>query len=162
MKEKKYLIAEGLDAAYVDSLAMLGISGIANMLSAIKTARLLEMTSDDVIMTIATDSAEMYQSRLHELTAERGNYSGIQAIKDMEKCLYGTGADFIKELNYQDRKAIHNLKYFTWVEQQAKDIQDLNQLWYDREIWDAIFMQDKKLDEMIMEFNDETGVLKSL
>jgi cysteine synthase len=99
---------------------------------------------------------------LLELTAERGIYSGLQAAKDMERCLYGTKADYIKELTYNDRKAIHNLKYFTWVEQQAKEIQDLNQLWSDREIWDNIFHQDQKLDEMIQEFNEETGVLKSL
>lgn len=159
---KKYLVSEGVEPAFAESLSMLGISGISNLLSAIKTAKLLEMNSDDVIMTIATDSAEMYRSRLHELTGERGPYSGLQAAKDMEKCLYGAKSDYIKELNYQDRKAIHNLKYFTWVEQQAKEIQDLNQLWYDREIWDCIFHQDKKLDEMIQEFNEETGVLKRI
>ena len=57
---------------------------------------------------------------------------------------------------------IHNLKYFTWVEQQAKEIEDLNQLWYDREIWNKVFHQNEKLDEMINEFNEETGVLKKL
>jgi len=159
---KVFLKLSGIKAELVDSLELLGISGISNMLSAIKTAKLFEMTSDDVIMTIATDSAVMYQSRLDELTAERGAYSQIQAVKDQEKCIYGTKTDYIKELTYQDRKAIHNLKYFTWVEQQAKEIEDLNQLWYDRKIWDDIFHQNLKLDEMINEFNEETGVLKQL
>jgi hypothetical protein len=76
--------------------------------------------------------------------------------------LFGTKADYIKELTYTDRKAIHNLKYFTWVEQQGKEIEDLNQLWYDRELWRQIFHQNEKLDEMINEFNTETGVLKNL
>lgn len=159
---KQYLKSIGISQENIDSLELLGISGISNMLSAIKTAKHFEMTSDDVIMTIATDSAVMYQSRLEELAAEKGAYSNIQAIKDYEKCLLGTKTDYIKELTYNDRKMIHNLKYFTWVEQQAKDVEDLNQLWYDREIWDQIFHQDVKLDEMINEFNEETGVLKNL
>jgi len=159
---KEYLKSSGIDTAFIDSLEVLGISGISNLLSAIKTAKLYEMTSDDVIMTIATDSAVMYQSRLDELTTERGKYSQMQAVKDHEKCLFGTKSDYIKDLTYNDRKMIHNLKYFTWVEQQGKEIEDLNQLWYDREIWDKIFGQNEKLDEMINQFNEETGVLKKL
>lgn len=159
---KEYLKSSGIDAALVEQLQLLGISGIANMLSAIKTAKLFEMTSDDVVMTIATDSAEMYQSRLDELTAERGSYSNLQAVKDHEKCVLGTRTDYIKDLTYNDRKMIHNLKYFTWVEQQAKEIEDLNQLWYDRELWDRVFHQNEKWDEMINAFNEETGVLKKM
>jgi hypothetical protein len=52
----------------------------------------------------------------------------LQAVKDYEKCMLGQKTDNMKELTYNDRKAIHNLKYFTWVEQQAKEIEDLNQL----------------------------------
>ena len=159
---KEYLKSSGIDSNFIDSLEALGISGISNLLSAIKTAKLFEMTSDDVIMTIATDSAVMYQSRLEELNEEKGKYSQLQAAKDHEKCLFGTKTDYIKELTYNDRKAIHNLKYFTWVEQQAKEIEDLNQLWYDRDIWDKIFKQNESLDEMINDFNEETGVLKKL
>ena len=59
----------------------------------------------------------------------------------------------MKELTYTDRKMIHNLKYFTWVEQQERSIEDLNQLWYDRKIWKNIFDQPVKWDEMIEEFN---------
>ena len=118
------------------------------------------MTSDDVIVTIATDSADMYKSRIDELTAERGKYSNIQAVKDFEKCMLGTSPDYMKELTYNDRKAIHNLKYYTWIEQQAKELEDLNQLWYDREIWNKLFAQVNRWDELIKEFNDRTGLLK--
>ena len=159
---KQYLRAIGVSQENIAPLELLGISGISNLLSAIKTAKYFEMTSDDIIMTLATDSADMYQSRLEELKMERGEYKNIQAIKDFEKCLLGTTTDYIKELTYTDRKMLHNLKYFTWVEQQAKDIEDLNQLWYDREIWDKIFHQNEAWDKMINEFNEETGVLKNL
>lgn len=152
-KGKNYLANEGLDKNFVDKLELIGISGIANIISAIKTAKYYELTSDDVIVTLATDAANMYTSRLKELTDERGEYSEMQAGKDFERCLLGTETSNMKELTYADRKAIHNLKYFTWVEQQERTVEDLNQLWYDRNIWHSLFNQPLKWDEMIEEFN---------
>lgn len=157
-----YLKSCGVDPLLVDRLNLLGISCIANILSSIKTAKYYEMTSDDVVITIATDSAEMYTSRLAELTQEKGPYSELQAAKDMEKCILGQTTDHLKELTFYDRKAIHNLKYFTWIEQQAKELEDLNQLWNDRNIWEQQFNQADRWDEMINEFNEEAGVLKRL
>jgi cysteine synthase A len=159
---QKYLKSMGLSDELVAQLPLMGISSIANMLSAIKTAKYFEMTSDDVIVTIATDSVDMYNSRVEELREERGEYNEVQAIKDYEKCMLGQQTDNMRELNYQDQKAIHNLKYFTWVEQQAKDVKDLNQLWYDREIWHKLFTQVDVWDELIEEFNERTGLLKTL
>ena len=157
---KKYLAGSGTDQELIEQLGMIGISGIANVLSAIKTARHFDLGGDDVLITIATDSAEMYGSRLEELTAERGSYSMVQAIKDHEKCMLGTTTDYMKELTYDDQKVIHNLKYFTWIEQQEKDVEDLRKLWDDRTIWPKIFSQPARWDELINEFNDRTGLLK--
>ena len=159
---KKYLKSQGVSEEIIQVLPLLGISGIGNLLSAIKTAQYYEMTSDDIILTIATDSSEMYLSRIEELKEERGDYTEVQATKDFEKCIFGQHTDNMRELNYQDRRAIHNLKYFTWVEQQAKDVADLEQLWYDREIWDTMFNQVHRWDELINEFNERTGVLKGI
>lgn len=159
---KNYLKTSGIYSYLVDKLGLLGISGIANILSAIKTAKHFELTSEDYIFTIATDSAEMYQSRIEEENELKGAYNKTQAAKDFEKCMLGTRADYLKEFTYYDRKAVHNLKYFTWVEQQGKSVEDLNQLWYDREIWPKIFNQNVKWDEMINEFNEATGVLKKM
>jgi len=155
-----YLRSFGIPNEIINDLHLIGISGIGNLLSAIKTAKYYEMTSEDVVITIATDSADMYGSRIEEQTAEKGQYSTLQAAKDFEKCLLGERTDNMKELNYNDRKAIHNLKYYTWIEQQAKELEDLNQMWYDREIWDQIFHQTERWDELINEFNERTGLLK--
>lgn len=157
-----YLKSLGIDQSVINNLHLIGISGIGNMLSAIKTAKYFEMTGDDIIVTIATDSADMYKSRVEELNVEKGKYNNIQAIKDFEKCILGTRTDSMKELTYNDRKAIHNLKYYTWVEQQGKDIEDLNQLWYDRDIWNNLFSQVNQWDKLINEFNERTGLLKGL
>ncbi len=155
-----YLVSAGVDQPLVDQLELIGISGIANILSAIKTAKHFDLTGDDILMTIATDSAEMYVSRLTELNAERGAYTLLQAAKDHEKCMLGTTTDYMKELTYDDQKVIHNLKYFTWIEQQEKEVADLRQLWDDREIWPKIFSQPARWDELINEFNERTGLLK--
>lgn len=159
---KEYLESAGVDPEVVDSLGLMGISSISNLLSSIKTAKYYEMTSDDIIFTIATDSADMYRSRLVELKNERGEYSELQAAKDMEKCIYGIRTDHTRELTYMDQKTVHNLKYFTWREQQEKEVEDLDRLWYDREIWGKIFNQPARWDELIEEFNDMTGLLKKL
>jgi cysteine synthase len=161
-KGHEYLKMAGIDPTIISALHLIGISGISNIISSIKAARYFEMTSDDVVITIATDSADMYKSRIDELREERGNYSPEQAIKDFEKCLLGTVTDNMKEFCYNDRKAIHNLKYYTWVEQQGKETEDLNQLWYDRDIWNKMFSQVTRWDELIKEFNDRTGLLKEL
>jgi hypothetical protein len=159
---KAYLKSSGIPDETINRLDLLGISSIGNMLSAIKTAKYYEMTSDDVIFSLATDSMEMYQSRLEEQTKANGAYNRDQAIKDFERCILGQATDHLKDLTYYDRRTIHNLKYYTWVEQQAKDVADLEQLWSDRDIWPKLFNQAEKWDEMIKEFNEETGVLKNL
>ncbi len=155
-----YLASSGVDQTLINQLEMIGISGIANILSAIKTAKYFDLTGDDILMTIATDSAEMYVSRLAELNSERGAYTLLQAAKDHEKCMLGTTTDYMKELTYEDQKVIHNLKYFTWIEQQEKEVEDLRQLWDDREIWPKVFSQPTRWDELINEFNERTGLLK--
>ncbi len=161
-KGKEYLKSIGIDAEVVDKLDLLGISSISNLLSAIKTAKYFELTSEDIIFTIFTDSADMYRSRIKELREERGEYTSLQAVKDMEKCLYGITVDHTRELTYMDQKTVHNLKYFTWREQQEKEVEDLDQLWYDRCIWQKIFQQPARWDELIDEFNKMTGLLKEL
>ena len=156
------LKAEGVPQATIDALSLLGISSVGNVLAAIKTAQWFELTGDDVILTVATDSMDMYGSRLTEMNEEFGAYTELAAGRDLERGLHGQTTDSFRELTHPDRRAIHNLKYYTWVEQQEMDVHDLEQLWYDRELWPRIFNQPARWDEMIDEFNAETGVLKGL
>ena len=73
----------------------------------------------------------------------------------------GLRTDSKAELNYYDRKRVHNLKYYTWVEQQGKTTDELDALWYGTE-WADVHSQADALDELIRAFNAETGVLKGL
>jgi hypothetical protein len=152
------LINEGLDADLVSRLDLLGISGIGNLLASIKFAKYNELTENDYVVTIATDSMHLYQSRLAELTAELGNYNDNQAQRDLE-LLHSVTIDWMQELGYYDRKRIHNLKYYTWIEQQGRDIAELNAQWYDHEAyWDGTFDQLTEVEALIEEFNDRVGI----
>lgn len=161
---RKYLKEElHLDDALIEQLTWLGISGIANVLCCIKMAKYYELTEHDVVGTVLTDSAVMYGSRIQELNEQYGAYSAKDAAVDHSLHMLGLKTDNLLELTYEDRKRIHNLKYYTWVEQQGRTVQDLNALWYDtKDTWDAVHAQAGELDELINEFNDATGVLKTL
>ena len=152
-----------LDDELVEKLTWLGISGIANLLCCIKMAKYYELTEHDVVGTVLTDSAVMYESRVRELNEMYGTYNTTEAAVDHNLHMLGLKTDNLMELTYTDRKRIHNLKYYTWVEQQKKDVKDLNALWYDTEhTWDAVHKQAEELDVLINEFNEATGLLKSL
>ncbi len=161
---KKYLREElKLSDELIERLTWLGISGIANVLCCIKMAKYYELTGDDVLCTVLTDSAAMYGSRIDELNEKHGAYSMEEARLDHSLHMLALKTDALMELTYADRKRIHNLKYYTWVEQQARGVEELNALWYDTKgTWDAVHAQAKELDELIDEFNEATGLLKAL
>jgi cysteine synthase A len=156
---KEYLVTQGVPGETVHALDLFGISCLANLLASVKTAKYFEFGRDEMIVTVATDSAALYQSRLVELREAWGPYTREQAARDFDAVLLSASPDFYKELTYRDRKALHNLKYFTWVEQQGKSVDDLQRLWYDREFWPRVFAQPARWDELIAEFNARTGLV---
>lgn len=145
----------------IEELPLLGISSICNLLAAIKTARYFEFNEQDIVITSFTDSVALYGTRLVELREERGAYTEREAAVDLERYLWGTTTDHLKELRYIDRKAIHNLKYFTWVEQQGKSVEELNRLWRSS-FWEDLVTQLPQWDEQIAAFNRDTGVLQQI
>jgi cysteine synthase A len=156
---RSYLKGKGVDPELVDRLDLLGISSIANMLTAVKTARYFEMGPKDVLFTVATDSLEMYGSRLTEERESHGEYNETRAAVHHERHLLGAGIDHVLELGYRDRKRIHNLKYFTWVEQQGKTVEELDAQWYDDDYWTNHFHAWEEWDRQITEFNERAGLL---
>jgi len=148
-----HLASLGADERQAQKLAWLGISSICNLLAAIKTAKHFDLGEQDVIFTVFTDSTDLYQSRLEELRQQRGPYRTKDAVADHAGPLAHQGVDYFKELTYPDRKAIHNLKYYTWVEQQGKTAQELTEQW-DPEYWRSLFEDEVPyFDQLITEFN---------
>ena len=159
---RAYLIEQGVPEAMVEQLDLLGISGIANVLSSIKFAKWYELTEQDIVLTVLTDSMELYGSRLQELHEEHGQYCEVDAAADYHRYLMGCTVDYVEELGYWDRRRIHNLKYYTWVEQQGKTFQEIQAQWYDPDYWSTIHDQVDEIDALIERFNERTGLLKEL
>jgi hypothetical protein len=145
----------------IQQLPLLGISGICNLVAAIKTSKYYDMNDRDVIFTCLTDSAVLYASRLQELAAERGRYTSERAAYDKARYLDGIAADHVGELTFHNRKALHNFKYFTWVEQQGRTAEELHALW-EPEFWERMYAQTDEWDVQINAVNQQTGVLDLL
>ena len=148
-----YLAKQGVSSELINKLELLGISGIGNLIGAIKMAKYYELTENDIVMTVFTDSMELYGSRLKELETERGKYSHDNAVADYEmaNCI---NIDNMLELDYYAKKRIHNLKYYTWIEQQEKELSELNAQWYDhKNYWGTIHKMVPQIDALIEEFN---------
>ncbi|MEE8341378.1 MAG: pyridoxal-phosphate dependent enzyme [Candidatus Neomarinimicrobiota bacterium] len=158
--EGHQLLSEnGVPSKTIDMLDNFGISSIANIVGAIKMAKYYEMNENDIVVTVATDSMEMYQSRLAEARENRGEYTNKNAVVDYYSRLLEIGTDNLLELSYYDRKRMHNLKYFTWVEQQGKTVAELDAQWYDENYWTAQYAKVEEWDDKIIEFNKKTGLI---
>lgn len=156
---RKYLVEQaGVSENLVSKLDLLGISSIANVLMAIKFAKYYELTRKDLVLTVFTDSMSMYQSRLKEARESHGAYTEKDAIKDYHRHLMGQKTDAMTELTFPDRKRVHHLKYFTWIEQQMFDLEDLNRQWHDETYWTGIQELTPKIDRLIAEFNERVGL----
>jgi len=155
------LLCRSLAEEFVGQLPLLGISSICNLVAAIKTAKHFDMTDQDVLITCLTDSADLYESRLDEMTEEFGPFSAEDAAYARARYLDGIAVDHYRELTYHDRKALHNFKYFTWVEQQGRTVDELRELWQP-EFWQRTFAQADEWDRQIEAFNERTGVLDLL
>ena len=150
---RDHLVRQGVPEAFVNRLDLLGFSGISNLISAIKFAKYYELGENDIVLTILTDSMELYGSRLHEMHAEYGEYGELDAAAHFARYLQGVSTDHLIELTYTDRRRIHNLKYFTWVEQQGRTYEEIMAQWYDPHYWTDVQGQVGEIDALIDEFN---------
>jgi len=159
---RAYLAKRGVPEALTSQLDLLGFSGIGNLLSVIKMAKYYELGEHDVLLTVLTDSMELYGSRLQEMHAEVGAYSELEAASDFARYLQGASTDHLLELRYEDRRRVHNLKYYTWVEQQGKTYEEILAQWHAPDYWTGVQEQVAEIDARIDEFNARSGVLKNL
>ncbi len=149
-----YLAGQGVASTFLQQLPLIGISGIANLIAAIKFALYFELDERDVIFTVFTDSMALYASRLAEMHAAEGPYTRELALRDYHRYLRGVSSDHVLELGHRERRRIHNLKYYTWVEQQGRQLEELQAQWYDYpDYWLAIQNQVEEIDQHIAAFN---------
>ena len=149
----------GVDAGTVARLSDFGLSSIANVLASIKTAKYYGLGPDDLIVTVATDGASMYDSeRAKTIGAEfAGDFDGMAAAETFGRDLAAIGTDHVLETGHAERTRIFNLGYFTWVEQRGIDLEAFDER-RDRRFWTGLHDALPLWDEAIRAFNAETGV----
>jgi len=158
--EGRAFLAErkGLSDEAIRALGSIGISGICNILAAIKTAKRLDLGEEDVIVTVATDGAAMYGSE-RDKALERdfaGRFDQVSAAEVFGRALAGVGEDHVLELGHRDRRRIFNLGYFTWVEQQGIALADFDRRLQQR-FWDDLCALVPVWDELIASVNRDAG-----
>jgi cysteine synthase A len=159
---RAYLKKQGISEKIINQLDLLGFSGIANCLSAIKFAKYEGLGEEDIVITVLTDSMELYTSRIAEYRKDFGDFTENQAAATYDHHLQGVTSDYLLDMTSMDRKRVHNLKYYTWVEQQGKTYEEINAQWDDENYWTDVQKQTPEIDALIDEFNDRVGLLKSL
>ena len=149
----------GINPAVVDELRHLGLSGIANVLAAIKTARYFDFTEKDLIVTVATDGSNLYDSERKKTISSSfgGDFDAITAAETFAQHLMGVDGDHYLETGYRERRRIFNLGYFTWVEQRGIELEMFDRR-ADQQFWKEIQEVLPVWDEMIDDFNAKTGV----
>ncbi|ADQ15530.1 pyridoxal-phosphate dependent enzyme [Halanaerobium hydrogeniformans] len=160
---REYLLEQGIPEDFIAKIELLGISGIANLVGAIKMAKYYELDEKQMLITVLTDSLELYSSRLEEMRAEAGEYTREDAVRDYHRYLRGISTDNTLEMGLEERRRVHNLKYYTWVEQQGRSSEELEAQWYDYDnYWGGIHSQAEEIDKLIIDFNQKTGLLEKL
>jgi len=141
------------------ALPSFGLSSICNVLAAVKVAKYLDLGPDDVIVTVATDGAEMYESERVRITARDhpDGYGTPAAAEAFGRWMLGAGTDDLLETSCEDRTRIFNLGYFTWVEQQGLSVEEFDAR-RDQSYWTGLRSKLARWDDMIEEFNQRTGV----
>jgi Cysteine synthase len=152
---KKFLISKkGFDNNFVNRLPEFGFSTIANILASIKLAQYMNLGSNDAIITVATDGADLYLSELQKTKDDfKGMYDETACSEIYGQYLKGISTDNTLELNQRERERIFNLGYYTWVEQQGIDVNEFEKR-RDQNFWNEHHNYMLSLDNQIKEFNN--------
>jgi cysteine synthase A len=147
-----------LDPELVRQFENVGISGLANIVAAIKVAKHLDYGPNDVVMTVATDSAALYASEAERFSARRypDGFDEVNAGEVFARHMEGIADDNVLELRHIDRKRIFNLGYYTWVEQQGVPVEDFDRR-KRQDFWESLVVGIPAWDRLIQEFNDEVS-----
>ena len=152
---REYLAShKNISPELLEQFSHVGISGLANIQSAIKLAKHSDLDEDDVIICVATDGAALYGSELEQTREESfsGQFNAVDAAEVFGRCLAGCEPAYVLELNHQERQRIFNLGYYTWVEQRGVSVDDFNRR-KNQQFWDDIASQGNDWDALISRFN---------
>ncbi|MEM7194535.1 MAG: pyridoxal-phosphate dependent enzyme [Pseudomonadota bacterium] len=147
-----------LDPQTVAGYKHMGLSGLANVQSAIKLAKHADLNEKDILLCVATDGADLYESELHDAVKHHfnGQVESTDAAEIFGRCLAGCEPAHVNELTTEDRRRIFNLGYYTWVEQRGISVEDFDRR-KRQSFWDDIGHQQSDWDALIVEFNQRAA-----
>ncbi len=95
------------------------------------------MGKDDLVVTVATDGLDRYGSVMEAMRRDYGVVDETEAVARVRSLFHGLRTDNIWDGTADNHARWHNLKYYTWVEQQGKTVQELdaqkNPAWWQAE-----------------------------
>lgn len=156
---RAHLRERGVPENVIAATRSFGLSGLANILSAIKVAKHMELGASDLLLTVATDGAALYPSEFDKVMARDfpGGMDEASAGAVFEEHVLGANLDNMLELDERQRRRIFNLGYFTWVEQRGVSLEDFVAR-RERSFWDGLTDLPAAWDPLIEDFNRRTGV----
>ena len=131
-----------------------GISGVANVIGAIKVAKFYNLGEDDNIFTVATDNIDRYWSVIKKMEEQYGKLDYAEAKSRFERIFLHQEPSWIVEGDRWQRERWHNLKYYTWVEQQGKTVEELDAQ-RDPSFWRNEQEKVKYYDELLEKYRKE-------
>ena len=149
----------GVSQEVLGVMRWFGLSSICNLVAAIKLARHEDLGPDDVVVTVATDGAALYESELSrylERHGEGGKLTAALAAELYGRHLAGADTEHVLEASMRERDRIFNLSYFTWVEQQGIALEDFERR-KSPGFWRGLHDLVPQWDEMIAAFNRDSG-----
>jgi cysteine synthase len=160
---QKYLKERrGVPEDVLKALPSFGYSAIANTLAAIKMAKYHDLGPNQAIITVATDGAALYKSDEPMILEKRfgGKFDEVSAAEAYSQYMRGVGIEHFQELTHRDRQRIFNLGYYTWVEQQGKELKEFTER-ADQSFWNKMRPEMKRWDKMIDQFNADIASAES-
>ena len=148
----------GADEELVEQLGdMFGPSGICHILGSIKTAKAYDLGEDDLIVTAAADGLDRYHSVVGQMQQEHGKLDEAEAAARIEGVFHGVATDYVQHATPHLHQRWHNLKYYTWVEQQGKTVEELDAQ-RDPAWWEAHQQRVSEIDERLQANRKESGI----
>jgi cysteine synthase len=148
-----------IDPKTLSGLKLIGLSGIANLIAAIKVAKRLELGEEDAILTVATDSAALYKSERRKYLSARypDGFDAVSAAEVFGQHLLGAADNDVLELTHNECSRIFNLGYYTWVEQQGVPVEAFERR-RAQGFWAELRRCAPAWDALIAEFNAAAGL----
>jgi len=114
------------------------------------------MGKNDLIVTICTDAIDRYHSVMASLNDCFGLMDRTAAEVRLVSIFHRQKLDWIDEGTRRNRNQWHNLKYFTWVEQQGKRVEELDAQ-RGQDYWEGQQTQVQKVDRLIAEYRTQAA-----